>query len=84
MPSRRWTRDKGATFVSTLADLLGDINALHPFREGTQRAFLAQLPATPATSRRAATRGPVTSTRSSPCARCSAPGRRGRGQGPSR
>jgi cell filamentation protein len=32
--------------VSTLADLLGDINALHPFREGngrTQRAFLAQL-----------------------------------------
>jgi cell filamentation protein len=32
--------------VATLADLLGDINALHPFREGngrTQRAFLAQL-----------------------------------------
>lgn len=33
-------------FVSGLADLLGDINALHPFREGngrTQRAFLLQL-----------------------------------------
>jgi cell filamentation protein len=35
-----------ATFVAKLADLLGDINALHPFRKGngrTQRAFLAQL-----------------------------------------
>jgi cell filamentation protein len=35
-----------APFVAKLADLLGDINALHPFREGngrTQRAFLAQL-----------------------------------------
>ena len=33
-------------FVSDLAGLLGDINTLHPFREGngrTQRAFLAQL-----------------------------------------
>lgn len=33
-------------FVTGLADLLGDINAMHPFREGngrTQRAFLAQL-----------------------------------------
>ena len=33
-------------FVTGLAELLGDINALHPFREGngrTQRAFLAQL-----------------------------------------
>lgn len=33
-------------FVTGLADLLGDINALHPFREGngrTQRAFLTQL-----------------------------------------
>lgn len=33
-------------FVSGLADHLGDINALHPFREGngrTQRAFLRQL-----------------------------------------
>jgi cell filamentation protein len=33
-------------FVSGLADLFGDINALHPFREGngrTQRAFLTQL-----------------------------------------
>lgn len=35
-------------FVTKLADLYGDINALHPFREGngrTQRAFLAQLAA---------------------------------------
>lgn len=33
-------------FVEGLAELLADINALHPFREGngrTQRAFLAQL-----------------------------------------
>lgn len=33
-------------FVTGLAELLGDINALHPFREGngrTQRAFLSQL-----------------------------------------
>lgn len=33
-------------FVSGLADYLGDINALHPFREGNgrvQRAFLRQL-----------------------------------------
>lgn len=35
-------------FLTKLADLYGDINALHPFREGngrTQRAFLAQLAA---------------------------------------
>ncbi|WFG47200.1 Fic family protein [Pseudonocardia alni] len=35
-------------FVTGLAELLGDVNALHPFREGngrTQRAFLAQLAA---------------------------------------
>ncbi|MEQ3552834.1 Fic family protein [Pseudonocardia nematodicida] len=35
-------------FIDGLAELLGDINALHPFREGngrTQRAFLAQLAA---------------------------------------
>ncbi len=34
------------SFVTGLTELLGDINALHPFREGngrTQRAFLAQL-----------------------------------------
>jgi cell filamentation protein len=34
------------TFVDALAWLLGEINALHPFREGngrTQRAFLGQL-----------------------------------------
>jgi cell filamentation protein len=34
------------TFVDRLADLLADVNFLHPFREGngrTQRAFLAQL-----------------------------------------
>jgi cell filamentation protein len=34
------------TFVDRLAELLADINFLHPFREGngrTQRAFLAQL-----------------------------------------
>ncbi|BBG03574.1 MULTISPECIES: Fic/DOC family protein [Pseudonocardia] len=34
------------SFVTGLAELLGDINALHPFREGngrTQRAFMAQL-----------------------------------------
>lgn len=33
-------------FVHALAELYGDLNALHPFREGngrTQRAFLAQL-----------------------------------------
>ncbi|NUU20894.1 MAG: cell filamentation protein Fic [Streptomycetaceae bacterium] len=33
-------------FVRELADLLGDINALHPFRDGNgraQRAFVAQL-----------------------------------------
>jgi cell filamentation protein len=33
-------------FIAALAELLGDINALHPFREGngrTQRAFLSQL-----------------------------------------
>jgi cell filamentation protein len=33
-------------FILGLADLLGDINALHPFREGngrTQRAFVSQL-----------------------------------------
>jgi cell filamentation protein len=32
-------------FISQLAELLGDVNALHPFREGngrTQRAFLSQ------------------------------------------
>lgn len=36
------------TFLTDLADLYGDVNALHPFREGngrTQRAFLAQLAA---------------------------------------
>ena len=35
-------------FLTKLADLYGNINALHPFREGngrTQRAFLAQLAA---------------------------------------
>lgn len=40
-------------FLDRLAELLADINALHPFREGngrTQRAFLTQLPKTPATS----------------------------------
>ncbi|MDH6578746.1 Fic family protein [Kitasatospora sp. MAP5-34] len=33
-------------FIRALADLYGDVNAIHPFREGngrTQRAFLAQL-----------------------------------------
>lgn len=33
-------------FISQLAELLGDVNALHPFREGngrTQRAFFSQL-----------------------------------------
>jgi cell filamentation protein len=33
-------------FIRSLADLYGDVNAIHPFREGngrTQRAFLAQL-----------------------------------------
>ncbi len=33
-------------FIRGLADLYGDVNAIHPFREGngrTQRAFLAQL-----------------------------------------
>jgi cell filamentation protein len=33
-------------FVARLAEFLGDINALHPFREGngrTQRAFFSQL-----------------------------------------
>jgi len=37
-----------ATFSARAADLYGDINALHPFREGngrTQRAFLSQLAA---------------------------------------
>lgn len=36
------------SFLTGLADLYGDVNALHPFREGngrTQRAFLAQLAA---------------------------------------
>jgi cell filamentation protein len=36
------------TFLTALADLYGDVNALHPFREGngrSQRAFLAQLAA---------------------------------------
>lgn len=36
------------TFLTGLADLYGDVNALHPFREGngrTQRAFLGQLAA---------------------------------------
>jgi cell filamentation protein len=35
-----------SAFVSRLTELLADVNALHPFREGngrTQRAFLAQL-----------------------------------------
>jgi cell filamentation protein len=35
-----------ARFIDQLAHLLGEINALHPFREGngrTQRAFLSQL-----------------------------------------
>jgi len=35
-------------FLDGVSELLGDINALHPFREGngrTQRAFLAQLAA---------------------------------------
>lgn len=35
-----------AEFTTSLADLLGDLNALHPFRDGngrTQRAFCAQL-----------------------------------------
>ncbi len=35
-----------AAFVDGLAELLSDLNALHPFRDGngrTQRAFLAQL-----------------------------------------
>jgi cell filamentation protein len=35
-----------AEFVRALAGLYGDVNAIHPFREGngrTQRAFLAQL-----------------------------------------
>jgi cell filamentation protein len=35
-----------AAFIAQLTELLADINALHPFREGngrTQRAFLAQL-----------------------------------------
>jgi cell filamentation protein len=35
-------------FIPRLAELYGDLNALHPFREGTgrtQRAFLAQLSA---------------------------------------
>lgn len=34
------------TFVKRLAHYLGDVNALHPFRDGngrTQRAFFAQL-----------------------------------------
>jgi cell filamentation protein len=33
-------------FITQLAELLGDVNALHPFREGngrTQRAFFSQL-----------------------------------------
>ncbi|MEV4938809.1 Fic/DOC family protein [Streptomyces zaomyceticus] len=33
-------------FIQAFADLYGDVNAIHPFREGngrTQRAFLAQL-----------------------------------------
>ncbi len=36
------------TFVSRLAEFYGDMNAIHPFREGngrTQRAFLRQLAA---------------------------------------
>lgn len=38
-------RDQAA-FVAGLAELLGDVNALHPFREGNgraQRAFVSQL-----------------------------------------
>lgn len=42
-----WLRGRTLTsFVTGLADLLADVNTLHPFREGngrTQRAFLAQL-----------------------------------------
>lgn len=40
---RGWRRDK---FLDVLAELYGDMNALHPFREGNgraQRAFLGQL-----------------------------------------
>lgn len=40
---RNLSRD---AFLAKAADLYGDVNALHPFREGngrTQRAFLAQL-----------------------------------------
>jgi cell filamentation protein len=40
-------------FVDRLADLLADVNFLHPFREGngrTQRAFLAQLARDPTTN----------------------------------
>lgn len=39
-------------FLDGVSELLGDINALHPFREGngrTQRAFLAQSPPTSGT-----------------------------------
>ncbi|MCX5382341.1 Fic family protein [Streptomyces sp. NBC_00083] len=49
LASGGYLRGLGRTeFVDALADLYGDLNALHPFREGngrTQRAFLAQLAA---------------------------------------
>uniref|UniRef100_UPI003F497525 Fic/DOC family protein n=1 Tax=Pseudonocardia sp. CA-138482 TaxID=3240023 RepID=UPI003F497525 len=47
LAGRRFLRGLGREeFLDRLAELLGDINALHPFREGNgraQRAFLAQL-----------------------------------------
>ncbi|UWE07645.1 Fic/DOC family protein [Actinacidiphila bryophytorum] len=45
--SRDWLRSLSRRdFIRGIAELYGDLNALHPFREGngrTQRAFLAQL-----------------------------------------
>lgn len=47
LKSAHWLRDLPRQgFVRQLAELYGDLNVLHPFREGngrTQRAFLAQL-----------------------------------------
>jgi cell filamentation protein len=62
-------RNLGRTdFLSRLAELLGDVNALRPFREGngrTQRAFLAQLAADAGYTLRCPTMDPDENVRAS-------------------
>jgi cell filamentation protein len=64
-----YLRNLGRTdFLSRLAELLGDVNALRPFREGngrTQRAFLAQLAADAGYTLRCPTMDPDENVRAS-------------------